>query len=122
MPSVTFTAGSTLTAAQMNQIGQDSDWQTVGSFLNTWSAGSRAPQYRKVGNRVQLRGLLTSGGSSAGNPAFQLASGYKPQQNHLLPAVNSAGSVTSVQIDTSGNVTPNGASGWSLDGLSFYVD
>lgn len=120
MPSVTFTAGSTLTAAQMNQIGQDSDWITVGSFTNSWGAGSRAPQYRKVGNRVQLRGLLTSG--TAGATAFNLPSGYRPPQNHLIAAVNVAGSATSVTVDTSGNVQPNTSSGWSLDTISFYVD
>lgn len=123
MPSTTFVAGQPLTAAELNQIGKDSDWITISSFTNSWTAGSRAPQYRKIGNRVQLRGLIVAGGSSAGNSAFLLPNNYKPTQNHLFAVGNSAGGTSSVTVGSDGTVVGNtGGSTWSLDTISFYVD
>ena len=120
MPSKTFNPGDVLTAAQINQIGQDSDWISVGSFSNSWVAGSIAPAYRKVGNRVQLRGRVSSGTANA--TAFALPSGYRPLTNQSLCAISSTGSINQVSIDTSGNVGPLLSVITSLDGLSFYVD
>lgn len=119
MPSVTFTAGATLTAAQMNQIGQDSDWTNIPTFTNSWTAGTRAPAYRKIGNRVQLRGLINAG---TANAAFTLPTGFRPPQTVLLSGVNTAATVTAVTIDSAGVYTPQQAQNHSLDGISFYTD
>ena len=120
MPSKTFAAGDVLTAAQMNQIGQDSDWITITSFSNSWVAGSIAPAYRKVGNRVQLRGRITSG--TANTTAFALPAGYRPLTNQSLLGVSSTGTLNQVSVDTSGNLGPLLSVITSLDGLSFYND
>jgi hypothetical protein len=116
----TFTPGQVLTAAQMNQIGDDSGWITISSFSNSWVAGSIAPAYRKVGNRVQLRGRVTSG--TANVTAFTLPAGYRPQTNQSLCAISSTGSINQVSIDTSGNVGPLLSVITSLDDISFYID
>jgi hypothetical protein len=116
----TFTTGQVLTAAQMNQIGDDSGWITISSFSNSWAAGSIAPAYRKVGNRVQMRGRVSLGTANA--TAFALPSGYRPLTNQSLCAISSTGSINQVSIDTSGNVGPLLSVITSLDGLSFYVD
>jgi hypothetical protein len=120
MAAITFTAGSTLTAAQMNQIGQDSDWITVGTFTNSWVAGSRAPQYRKVGTRVTIIGIIQSG--TAGNAAFTLPSAYRPTSNVVFPTCSNAGVSNTIQVGSDGKITPNGTSTTALDSISFYTD
>ena len=121
MPTVTFTTGQVLTAAQMNQVGQDSDWQTVGSFSNSWGAGSVAPAYRKVGSRVFLRGRLSAG--TANTTAFTLPAGYQPSTTQSLISCNSSTTTPNqVSISTGGAVTPQVSAVTSLDGLWFFVD
>ena len=120
MAADNFNAGDVLTATQMNQIGKDSDWITITSFSNSWVAGSIAPAYRKVGNRVQLRGRITSG--TANTTAFALPAGYRPQTNQSLLGVSSTGTLNQVSVDTSGNLSPLLSVITSLDGLSFYND
>ena len=121
MPSVNFNSGDVLTATQMNQIGKDSDWITITSFSNSWVAGSIAPAYRKVGNRVELRGRITAG-TGSGTTAFTLPAGYRPQTT-LTRVVGTTSTVNYVQIDTSGNVQPTTSGGnVSLDGLGFWND
>lgn len=120
MAAVNFNAGDVLTASQMNQIGKDSDWITISSFSNSWVAGSIAPAYRKIGNRVQLRGRITSG--TAGGTAFTLPAGYRPATTQTMPS-STAAAINYVQIDTSGNVQPTTATiNTSLDAISFYND
>ena len=114
MAAITFTAGSTLTAAQMNQIGQDSDWITVGTFTNSWVAGSRAPQYRKVGTRVTIIGIIQS--------AFTLPAAYRPTSNVVFPTCSNAGVSNTIQVGSDGKITPNGTSTTALDSISFYTD
>lgn len=120
MAAVTFNAGDVLTAAQMNQIGKDSDWITISSFSNSWVAGSVTPAYRKVGNRVQLRGRITSG--TANTTAFTLPATYRPATNQSLVSVSNTPAVNQVSVDTSGNVTPQLSVTTSLDCVSFYID
>lgn len=123
MASVTFTVGQVLTSDQMNQIGKDSDWITISSFSNSWSAGTITPAYRKIGNRVQLRGRVTGGpgGGTLGATAFTLPTGYRPQTTLVMNTATMA-AANGVQIDTSGNVQPNASINTSLDGISFLVD
>jgi hypothetical protein len=117
----TFTTGQVLTAAQMNQIGDDSGWITISSFTNGWTAGTVTPAYRRVGTRVQLRGRIVAG--SAGS-AFTLPSGTPGYRPGTTIVVNTAtnSNANAVQIDTNGNVTPNATVTTSLDGIFFYTD
>lgn len=119
MPSVTFTTGQVLTAAQMNQAAQDSDWITISSFSNGWTAGSVTPAYRRVGTRLQMRGRINAGSGSA--TAFTLPSGYRPQTTIVVNTATTS-NANAVQIDSSGNVTPNASVNTSLDGVFFYTD
>ena len=98
----------------------DSGWITVSSFSNGWSAGSIAPAYRKVGNRLQCRGRVTGG--TGGATAFVLPSGYRPATTQTLSSSTVAAS-NSIQIDTSGNVQPTTATiSTSLDNVSYFTD
>jgi len=88
-----------------------------------WSSGAwGAPQYRKVGDVVQLRGMAASGTLTV--PMFTLPVGFRPPG----PFVSSFAVVTAdifgqVRIDTAGQVNVmNGSTTWvSLAGLSFSV-
>ena len=68
----TFSIGQVLTAAGLNYFLNDSGW--VGPSLINSYTGSTVVAYRKIGNRVMLRGGLTSGASNT--TAFVLPSGY----------------------------------------------
>lgn len=116
----TFTTGQVLTAAQMNQIGNDSGWVTISSFTNGWSAGSTAPAYRIVGTRVQLRGRINAGSAGA---AFTLPSGYQPSTTQSVVTCNSSTNTPNqISISTAGAVTPNAQVTTSLDGVTFFTD
>ena len=98
----------------------DTGWVTIASFSNSWAAGSITPAYRKVGNRVQLRGRITGG--NAGATAFTLPAGFRPQTVQTMPS-STAAATNLMQIDTSGNVQPTTATiNTSLDAISYYVD
>lgn len=117
----TFTTGQVLTAAQMNQIGDDSGWITVSSFSNSWGAGTVAPAYRKIGTKVFLRGRLSAG--TAGATAFTLPSGYQPSTAQSLVSCNASGpTLNQVSITTGGAVQPTVSTVTSLDGLFFHTD
>lgn len=116
----TFTTGQVLTAAQMNQIGDDSGWVTISSFSNSWTAGSVTPAYRRVGTRVQLRGRINAGSAGA---AFTLPSGYQPSSTQSVVTCNSSTTTPNqISISTAGVVTPNATVTTSLDGITFYTD
>lgn len=121
MPTQTFTVGQVLTSDQMNQIGKDSDWITVSSFSNSWSAGTIAPAYRKIGSKVYLRGRVTGG--TGGATAFTLPSGYQPSTTQSLVSCNASGpTLNQIGITTGGAVQPTVSTATSLDGLFFHVD
>jgi hypothetical protein len=129
-------------------IGGDSGWIAVLSFGNLWeNYGSpyATAAYRKIGNRVFLRGLVRSGTSAV--PIFTLPVGYRPPFPMLHMGISnsvartsgaaSTGTahthlVTMTSIATRINVDANGAvqlgdtsaaTGFiSLEGISFLVD
>lgn len=54
-------------------------WTAPGSFLNSWAdfgAGTRTTRYRRVGDRVEIEGLVTGGTLNA--TVFTLPAGYRP--------------------------------------------
>ena len=122
----TFTVGQVLTAAEMNAIAGDTGW--IGATLLNSYTGSTVVAYRRIGNRLHLRGLLTTGASNF--PAFTLPSGYfRPAGCNLPTASALAGNTATaawLQIDTSGNCIPEFSTSTSgvftLDGLSFLLD
>lgn len=87
----------------------DVSWNNVGSFSNSWvNYGGSEPvaQYGKDGlGRLFLKGTIKSG--TTGATAFTLPAGYRPSEKKTLLALSSGGN-TYLDIDTSGNVIPNG--------------
>lgn len=101
-------------------------FQTSISLVNTWTAGSHTPGYKKSTNGiVEIRGNIVAGSSSYGNAVFVLPVGYRPSQQKIF-AIFDSSSVKLGQciVDTNGNVVPNVSTGSvgdaiNLDGIMF---
>jgi len=123
-----------LVTQQVIPPATDSGWQEVGAagqpaFENAWTnfggvSGFNTAGFRKVGNRVQLRGLVKDG-LATDVPIFTLPIGYRPTIGRLMFAVLSNSAVGRVDVLTSGLVNPSTPTSnvfVSLDGISFLVD
>lgn len=100
----------------------DEPWQTP-TLLNGWvnfGAGYTQAAYRRVGNKVILRGLIKTGSSIA----FTLPVGYRPTALHHLSTVSYSGVATvNVYSDGTVNFGTGASTTWtSLDGVEFYID
>jgi hypothetical protein len=103
---------------------QDSGWITP-ALGNSWvGANPPNPQYRLIGNRVQLRGQMSGG--STNTTAWTMPSGfYDPTQSTYIPAVATGASFPTFLILGPNTVAPVFAGTLSffiLDGISFLVD
>ena len=109
--------------------GLDTDWAPL-SLLNSWTYyGSpyNTVGYRRIGNRIQLKGFLTVTGATTGTVAFQLPPGARPIATLVLPLAGGVlGYTCNCTITTAGNVTVNFSSasitGVGFDHLTFLVD
>jgi len=87
--------------AQLNAV----PWNNA-ALVNSWvafSAGNPALQYRKVGDMVQLRGLLKGGANGA--TITTLPTGYRPPQQLLAPSISGDGVACRLTFETSGIIT-----------------
>lgn len=94
------------------------------SFGSGWAdhgSGYQAGQYKKVGDLVLLRGLVTRT-SGVGTTIATLPSGYRPPSGCLFGSLTDTGGGR-VDIGADGNIyhTSGGTSYVQLDGLSFSV-
>jgi hypothetical protein len=97
---------------------------TALTLSGTWAAlgsGFHTPARRRVGDRVELRGLLTAGAppSLVGN----LPTGFRPTAS-LLFAQMANNLVARITIHSNGDINadaPSSAVYTSLDGISFSV-
>jgi hypothetical protein len=89
-----------------------SPFTRVTSFQNTYTATDSTNHpvgYRRDQNgAVELRGQISGGASSAGNVAFNLPIGYRPEKRVYAMGVNNSGAVALIIIDINGNVVPQG--------------
>ena len=87
--------------AQLNAV----PWITA-ALVNSWvgfSASNPSLQYRKVGDVVQLRGLLKGGASGA--TITTLPAGYRPPQQLLAPSISTDGAACRLTFETSGIIS-----------------
>lgn len=97
-------------------------WQAP-SFLNGWSnfgAPYSPAGYRKVGDNVQLRGLVKGGTTAALTPMFVLPAGYRPP-TILMIATTSNSAFSEVRVYNDGTVYFNVGSAihLSLENIQF---
>lgn len=110
-----------LTNTDLNASLASTAWTGV-TFANAWvdfGASHQAVQYRKVGDIVQVRGLMKSGTIAA--TAFTLPSGFRPPALlYFATASNSLFGLT--LVDTTGTVTPSaGSNTWFAVNFQFSV-
>lgn len=89
-------------------------WTAV-TFTGAWvnyGAPYQVAQYRKVGDEIQVRGLIKSGVS--GTAAFTLPAGFRPLADYVLPS-NAAGAYASLTVKADGTVTPTMVSNASVN-------
>jgi hypothetical protein len=102
---------------------QDSGWITP-SLTNSWTDSNVPPAYRKIANRVTLRGnLSTAAGGSTGTSAFAIPSGYQPAIIATLVAASPGATAAYVTASTGLIVAWTGSSTYlSLDGMTYLTD
>lgn len=75
------------------------------TFLNGWTnygAGFQDAQYRKVGDDVQVRGLIKDG--TIGVSAFDLPAGFRPPARLIFAVDTATNAHARVDVGTSGQV------------------
>lgn len=85
-------------------------WSAPGSFSNSWvdfGAGTRTTRYRRIGDRVEIEGLVKSGTLNA--TVFTLPAGFRPPLNlHFASQSNITFGL--IYITTAGDVQFFGSS------------
>jgi hypothetical protein len=127
MPVTNFSVGQVLTAGQVNYGLSDSGWLSL-PLVSPWIAtGGTLVQYRKQGNIVRLRGLITGG--TTGTQFATLPVGYVPPQPLQLTGNDSTSPYGPVVLTFYPSGVCNiyfssGAGGGSasLDGATWTVD
>jgi hypothetical protein len=118
-----------VTPANASASVADSGWIVPALLNGATNAGAVA--YRKIGNRVQFRGLL--GGVGGGQIAFTLPAGYRPPGNYnpiFASPPTTAGGQQLVQVNGATSASPGAVSVFAAgagtfparDGVSFLVD
>lgn len=116
---------------QMAAITADSGWLDIplnsGWSMNDYTTDK--PQYRKIGNRVMLRGIV-SATAEAGNAIATLPIGFRPANNRFsrwaCPLNN--GTAVSVQVNYNGilmdvgKTTSTTRTYLALNGITFLTD
>jgi hypothetical protein len=104
-------------------------WQDL-TLSNSWAAydagGWADPQYRKVGNRIELRGLMKNGTTTSGTIAGSLPAGYRPSGHEMFLQPHASGYLR-MDVEADGDIIVRTLSGGgsisssfvSLAGISF---
>ena len=119
------------------------EWHTVDLFDSGWKdltllnnvqaySGDQAPQYRKIGKRVTVRGVLKNI-TSFPTTIAQLPEGFRPSRRILYFMVSNGATIARLEIETNGimNVTYHSANNagsvsegthYSFGALTFLID
>ncbi|AHB12144.1 tail protein [Xylella phage Paz] len=128
--------GAATTSDLATKATMPGGWTAISSFLNGWvnlgSADFNDVQYRKVDNRIDLRGVVKKDNSTR-NSIFTMPAGFRPNRNLINLCLAYAGGNTMARVDVNmtGDVSlidlVNGASEstgivfLSLDGITFDI-
>lgn len=118
-PVLTLNAAS---PARTAVLPIEEPWITP-TLLNGWANFStfQPVQYRRIGNRVVIRGTVSGG--TASSSIFNLPVGYRPLAGNAFCATNGLNAVSSVTISTGGSVNAYTAGAvHSLGLIEFYLD
>ncbi len=107
--------------ARLNTLVASEQWVTP-TLGNSWVAvsGFQPVQYKRVGNRVVIRGSLQSG--TAASTAFTLPAGYRPLNNNVYGCANGTTGTNSVTVSSTGAVSVLTSSITNLGLIEFWLD
>lgn len=102
-----------------NALDVSTGWANV-TFQNGWvNFGGlyQTVQYKRIGRRVYVRGLMKAG--TVGAVAFQLPAGYRPPATIMLAPPTSTGAGR-LEVDSAGQIIlVSGGNGWCGVELNF---
>ena len=119
--ALTIATDGTVTLPQ-----NDSGWitPTLNSPYTHFGSPYGDVQYRKIGNIVNIQGLVNANSASNQSTIFTLPSGYRPSLRLIFAQANANTSITRLDIDTNGDVIAqlmtNNAS-WTSLAITFMV-
>lgn len=119
-------ASGTLKLAEAEKAGLYSDWIALpfGAGWQNIGSGFQDAQYRKVGRRVELRGIAVRA-SGSNTIIGTLPSGFRPADHEFFPGI-STDAINTIAVYDSGDVNFGGGGGnpayWvSLSGIWFQA-
>lgn len=115
------------------QDARDTGWINITGFNSGWSTdATNPPAYRKVGNKVSLRGVVHMDTAAKKGVIATLPAGYRPMvgnQNGWICARQTTGVnyMAEVYVSSAGNlevvwINGNGTQGIWLTPIEFYID
>lgn len=118
LPTVTVSPSS---PARIAALAPEEPWIQP-TLTNSWVnlAGYQPFQYRRVGNRVLIRGSISSG--TAGSAAFTLPVGYRPPVNSGYIASNGTTGASFVSVNAAGTVIPSASATTHLGLIEFVLE
>lgn len=105
---------------RISELPLDNVW-TPATLLGSWGVfggGYQGPEYRKVGDYVQIRGSIKAGTSST--TAFTLPVGLRPVANNVFSCTSGASQVA-VEVTSAGAVIPRAAGDVHLGMIEFHI-
>ena len=103
-------------------------WESLtlsASWVN-YGSGYGSARYRKIGNRVQVAGLIKSGTTTVGTTIATLPVGFRPSSQEIYTAHNGTSGARALQVGTNGTIVIAGLAvsnaELSLANITFLVD
>lgn len=117
LPVISIASGS---FPRTNMISTEEFW-VAPTLTNSWInlASYQPVQYKRVGNRVLIRGAISSG--TAGASAFTLPVGYRPLVQNAFP-VGSGAATNLVTVTATGTVLVQTSASVHLGLIEFWLD
>lgn len=118
LPTVSIAPSS---PARISTVAAEEQWIQP-TLTNGWVnlAGYQPFQYRRIGNRVLVRGSISSG--TAGTAAFTLPVGFRPLSNNGFLASNGTTGVNFVSVNSVGTVIPATSTTTHLGLIEFLIN
>jgi len=119
--ALTIASDGTVTLPQ-----NDSGWitATLNSPYTNFGSPYGDVQYRKIGDIVNIQGLVNANSAANGSTIFTLPSGYRPSLRLVFAQANANTSITRIDITTDGDVIAfviTNNTSWTSLALTFMV-
>jgi len=119
--AITIASDGTVTMPE-----NDSGWiePTLNSPYTNFGSPYGNTQYRKIGDNVNIQGLVYINSASSGSVIFTLPSGYRPSRRLVFGQATANTSITRIDVRTNGDVVAQvitDATSWVSLAITFMV-